>query len=284
MLWTCLLLPALPLEVYTRAQAPADGARPFAVTAGGHPPRVVAANAAAADAGIRSDQHVSAALALAPGIVLRERDPGAEAAALAAIATWATQFTPTVSLAPPNAVLAEIGGSLRLFGGLAHLAAQVARGVRDLGYTAHLAFAPTPTAALLFARAGENGVRSNFRVKIRPDPMLAAEIGPDPIFAMRVELTIDGGFAFIPGLAKPIVLDDAQLSGEDSNNLRRLCQAALTTPRQHAATPLAALPDARRYRLTIEIDDQRHELVAADPITERAVAELIDFVTLRRRP
>jgi len=250
MLWTCLLLPALPLEVFTRAQAPADAARPFAVTAGGHPPRVVAASAAAADAGIRSDQLVSAALALAPGVVLRERDPGAEAAALAAIATWATQFTPTVSLAPPNAVLAEIGGSLRLFGGLAHLAAQVARGVRDLGYTAHLAFAPTPTAALLFARAGENGVRSNFRVKIRPDPMLAAEIGPDPIFADPI--------------SDPI-FDTLRLAhlDLDADALATLAAAGITTFGQARALPRDAL--ARRVGADFIATLDRAQGLIADP-------------------
>jgi protein ImuB len=154
MLWICVLLPALPLEVFTRAQTPEDAARPFAVGSGGHYPRVVAANIAADDAVVRPGQLVSAALALAPGLVLRDRDPPAEAAALAALAAWATQFTPAVSLAPPDAVLAEIGGSLRLFGGLSRLAAHFARGAHGLGFGARLAIAPTPTAALLFARAG----------------------------------------------------------------------------------------------------------------------------------
>lgn len=230
MLWTCLLLPALPLEVFTRAQAPADAARPFAVTAGGHYPRVVAANAAACAAGVHADQLVSAALALAPGIVLRERDPGAEAAALAAVATWATQFTPTVSLAPPNAVLAEIGGSLRLFDGLPRLAAQVARGVRDLGYTARLAFAPTPTAALLFARAGENGVRPDFRM----------EIGPDPIFSL------------------PLAHLDL-----DADALATLAAAGITTFGQARALPRAAL--ARRVGADFVATLDRAQGLIADP-------------------
>ena len=84
MLWTCLLLPSLPLDVFARAQTPADTARPFAVTTGGHYPRIVAANAAASDAGVRAGQLVSAALALAPDLVLRDRDPNTEAAGLAA--------------------------------------------------------------------------------------------------------------------------------------------------------------------------------------------------------
>lgn len=156
MLWLCLLLPSLPLDVYARAQAPADSAKPFAVTTGGHYPRIVCANAAAINAGVRAEQLVSATLALAPDITLRERDPVLEAAALAAAATWATQFTPMVSLAPPNAILAEIGGSERLFGGPAQLREHFARGLHDLGYTARIAFAATPTAALAFARDGND--------------------------------------------------------------------------------------------------------------------------------
>jgi protein ImuB len=154
MLWACLLLPSLPLDIFARAQSPADAAKPFAVATGGRTPRIVSANASARDAGIRTGQLVSASLALSPDLVLRDRDPNAETAALAAVATWATQFTPVVALAPPDAVLVEIGGSLRLFDGLPKLTARLARGVHDLGYAMRLALAPTPAAAVLFARAG----------------------------------------------------------------------------------------------------------------------------------
>ena len=75
MLWACLLLPSLPLDVFARALAPADAAKPFAVTTGGRTPRIVGANAAAREAGVRAGQLVSASLALAPDLVLRERDP-----------------------------------------------------------------------------------------------------------------------------------------------------------------------------------------------------------------
>jgi len=98
---------------------------------------------------------------------------------------------------------------------------------------------------------------------------------------MRVELTIDGGFAWIPGLAKPIVLDGARLAGSDLAELRRLCQAALAARNLHPAAQLAALPDARRYQLTIDIDGERHDVTAADPVSQPAVAELIDFVRAR---
>jgi protein ImuB len=153
MLWACLIFPSLPLDVFARAQSPDDAAHPFVVSSGGHYPRVVAANAAARETGIRTGQLISASLAFAPELKCRDRDADAEARALAQLATWALTFTPSAGLAPPNAIVAEIGGSLRLFSGLPQLVARLMEGTEALGYTARLGLAPTPGAALLFARA-----------------------------------------------------------------------------------------------------------------------------------
>ena len=103
----------------SRARAPDDAQRPFVVASGGHYPRVVAANAAARAAGIRSDQLISAALAFAPDLVAaRPRSPTPRRLRWPKWRRLLLAFTPQVSLAPPNAVVAEIDGSVRLFGGL----------------------------------------------------------------------------------------------------------------------------------------------------------------------
>jgi protein ImuB len=154
MLWACLLLPSLSLDVFARVTAPGD-ARPLVISSGGHYPRVVTANAGARLAGITNDQLISAVLALAPDVVLRDRDGVAEQQALAEVATALLTFTPNVSIALPNAVMAEISGSLRLFGGLAPLLEQLEHRVRVGGYAVQRALAPTPAAALALARAGE---------------------------------------------------------------------------------------------------------------------------------
>ena len=70
---------------------------------------------------------------------------------LEAIAAWACQFTPKVSLEPPQALLLEVEGSLRLFGGLQSLKDRLARGLDEMGLSAALATAPTPRAALWLA-------------------------------------------------------------------------------------------------------------------------------------
>ncbi|MBA3776112.1 MAG: DNA polymerase Y family protein, partial [Betaproteobacteria bacterium] len=154
MLWACLLFPTLPLDVFARAQSPEQCAQPLVVVTAGHYPRVVAVNAPAFAAGIRGGHLISAALALAPELRMRERDNEAEMRALAQLATWALTFTPGASVASPDAVLAEIGGSLRLFSGLPQLVARLVEGAQALGYAPRLGLAPTPGAALLCARAG----------------------------------------------------------------------------------------------------------------------------------
>jgi protein ImuB len=80
--------------------------------------------------------------------------PEAEREALAAVATWLGRFTPRVSLEPPQAVLAELQGSLRLFGGASSLLAQARAGIAALGFEASLALARTARAAAWRAAGG----------------------------------------------------------------------------------------------------------------------------------
>ena len=72
--------------------------------------------------------------------------------ALAPIAAWACQFTPKVSLEPPQELLLEVQGSLRLYGGFEPLKAKLAAGLGELGFPFSLARAFTARAALWLAR------------------------------------------------------------------------------------------------------------------------------------
>ena len=151
MLWLALHFPSLPLEVFTRG---AEIPGPTAIASGTNRPLVVACNATAAHAGIRPCIPISAAHALAPGLTVHTRDEGHEREALERLAAWTLQFTPTISIAEHSTLLAEIGGSLRLFGGLPRILEQARSGLADLGFEVLTAVAPTPTGAAFFARAG----------------------------------------------------------------------------------------------------------------------------------
>src|SRR5258706_7857886 len=70
------------------------------------------------------------------------------------LAAWACQFTPRVALEPPDALVAEVEGSLRYFGGRGALLAALQAGGAQLGLQAGVATAPTARAALWRARGG----------------------------------------------------------------------------------------------------------------------------------
>jgi protein ImuB len=152
MLWIALCLPRLALEAQLRGCASPEAAgEPWAVV---EDRAVLACSAAAQALGVRPGMAPGTAWALAPGLRTLARDAAAEARSLEAIATWAGQFTPKVSLEPPRAVLLEAEGSLQLFGGTGRLLTSLRRGLADLGFHATLATGPTARAALWFARGG----------------------------------------------------------------------------------------------------------------------------------
>lgn len=149
MLWLCLYFPRLALDILAQTED-----LPLAISQGrGRECTIRQGNAAAVAAGVRPGMRLSAAQALCGDLRVRPRDEAMEGAALSRLAAWAGQFTPALSLAP-QALLLEIEGSLRLFGGLAALVGRAQAGLQALGYQTQPAVAPTAAAALLFARAG----------------------------------------------------------------------------------------------------------------------------------
>ena len=95
---------------------------------------------------------------------------------------------------------------------------------------------------------------------------------------MRVELATDGGFAAIPGLAKPVLLDAASLSPTQSVELQRLVAAALAEKAQRGSVKAAPVPDGRSYRFTVVGGDgARHQIEASDPMVPPAFEALMEF-------
>jgi protein ImuB len=147
MLWLALHLPRLPLEVFPRRPPPS------AIVSR---ERIVVADEAAATAGVLPGMRLSGAWALQPDLHVQQRDETREQAALAQLACWAGSFTSDVCLLPPQTLLLEVAGSLRLFGGAPVLFAAVVEGCREQGFAAQAALAPTPLAAQWLAVAGDH--------------------------------------------------------------------------------------------------------------------------------
>ena len=151
-LWLGVYLPRFSVEVLCRGS---DISKPSVVVAGQESRlQVWSCNTQAEARGLHPGMALSAAHALVPCLWVLKRQEDAESEALKGVAAWAGQFTSLVSLMPPQGLLLEVGGSLSLFGGLGRLWARINDGLAELGYTAHLAIAPTPQGAWLLARAG----------------------------------------------------------------------------------------------------------------------------------
>ena len=79
---------------------------------------------------------------------------------LVALASRVRRITPVVSLEPPQAVLLEVGGSLKLWGGIDAIKHALRKELDRRRLTAHLCAAPTVLAALWLARGGREDVLS----------------------------------------------------------------------------------------------------------------------------
>ncbi|MCB1611893.1 MAG: DNA polymerase Y family protein [Lysobacterales bacterium] len=175
--WLCIALPRLALDLIDRACVggepcgsglrprsevfpEAEASRTKAAPTG--MPRVVIdgpeqraeihlADAVAAAHGVRPGQRLAAAQALAPALTIHRRDRLAERQALERLACWAYRYTSRVSLDGHDALLLELAGSSKLFGGQAALQTALQNDLDTLGFLALFGYGATPAAARLRA-------------------------------------------------------------------------------------------------------------------------------------
>jgi protein ImuB len=178
-LWLALHLPQVILEALYAARAALPHPQGVAAIDLERDGKVVCAcDAAAAAAGIAAGMALMSALALLPELQTVPRDVARERALLETVADLGLGFTPRVSLEPPDAVLLEVRGSLKLFGGVRAFCTQVRERLQAAGVTASLALTPTPLASLWFARAGQ-------QVALRRVDQLAGRLAPLPLAVTR---------------------------------------------------------------------------------------------------
>ena len=215
MLWLALVFPEWPLQARFRTR---DGTQPLAVSQG---QRVIALDAVALAQGVRVGQRLADALALAPDLVIRSREPAAETAALHDAAGCALHFTPHVSL-DDDALLLELSGSLKLFGGLDTLLRTLQRTLAAAGFESVAACAPTPRAARWLA-LGTPGQRirnvAALPGALAPLPLVATGAGDAALLPLR-----DAG---VRTLGELMALPRSALALRDAGPLLTLIDQAL---------------------------------------------------------
>ena len=254
-------MPHLPLE------ANATQPSPSAVVENA---RVVLADAQARAAGVTRGTGVAAARLLSPSIALLARNRLREAETMRTLACWAGAFSPRVSLTP-DTLLLEIGGCLRLFGGLEQLAGAVAASVRAQGFCATLAAAPTPLGAQWLAQSGASSLCHDREHMCRQLERLAIDVLPDRVAAS------------LKRFGAQTLADARRLPGAEL--ARRLGDGC----RQLMAQAFGELPDARadfvfpeRFALSLELPAPVDNASALLFAARRLASALSGWLTTRQ--
>jgi len=264
-LWLCAHFPALSREVLA---LPDD--RPAAVTeAVKGRPLLQAANARAAAQGVEPGMPVSAARALCPGLMIIERDPERERQALKHLARCALDFTPWVSLDCAPALLLEIRGSLRLFGGLEALTKQFQGKAEALGHRARCAATPSPYASLLLARSGRT-------VAVDRPEDLRSVLGDLPSSALGLEERLHErlrqvGIVTLRDLWR--LPREGLVRRYGADLLRKLDRAAGALP-----TPLREFRSAPCFQARFELPSETDRLAGFFPAIEQLLQGLSTFL------
>ncbi len=103
-------------------------------------------------AGLAPGLSLADARAICPSFLTEPADPSREEALLRALWRWADQFSPRVSLDPPDGLLLDIAGCAHLFGGERDMAETIRERAGDLQITARIGIADTKGAAAALAR------------------------------------------------------------------------------------------------------------------------------------
>ncbi|MBI2961045.1 MAG: DNA polymerase Y family protein, partial [Betaproteobacteria bacterium] len=266
MLWIALHLPQLPLDTLLRGAALPE---PFAIAQG---QRVLACERKAALRGVRPGMSLAAAQALVPQLRIRPRDPAAETEALLGLAAWAMQFTPNVALDFPDAVLLEVSGSLKLFGGEESIERALREEIAEMGFGVSIAAGPTPLAASWLARAGvERTVAQAAELKTALSPLPLAVLRCD---AETLEALQAIGAATLGDLLALPREGVARRFGQELLDKLDCALGVLPDPRTFYAPPA-------RFHAGIELPAEATQAEALLFAARRLLAQLAGFLAAR---
>jgi protein ImuB len=270
MLWAALLLPQLALDAVTRDGH--DPAEALVLIDGPLQRRHVhAASAAAQAAGIRPGHSLAAAQALLPGLHSAPVDHAAMHTLRNSIASIGYAVSEQVSLREPDAVLVEIGASLRCFGGWPRIARILRTRLRTLGVTHRLGVAVTPLAAVLAAadRDGHIVDTDALKTMLRDLPLHNARLQATQVTALEsMGLRRLGEALALPraGLAR-------RFGTSLLDHLDRLCG--------RKADPLETWQPPARFCAALEFDAELHTTTAILFPLRRQLEQLAAFLACR---
>lgn len=160
--WLAVRMTNLPLAAVMRSmsaeQQSTASHRPLAIVDDDRFRSVLCCNDLAHAHGVRPGQRLNSAIALYAQLDCPSRSRLAEARLLESLTLHCQRFTPMIVIEPPNELLMEVRGSLKLFGGVEALMNTLARDLEAAGIVASLAISCTLRSAQWFARSSSRRI------------------------------------------------------------------------------------------------------------------------------
>jgi protein ImuB len=272
MLWLSLHCYRLALDLLTRGQDH-NTSQPLAIThTQGQRAVIHVCNQPARAAGVVNGMSLTAALALCNTLRTYTRDVHAEHTALTHIANWALQFTSTVSLKPPDGLLLEVEGSLRLFGDLNALQHNIMNGLHELGYHAQLAVAPTPLGSWLLCCAAGGTVITQL-------PALTSALRKLPIGVLELDAKM---LTTLHGLGLRCIGDCLRLPRAGLNKrMGTVLIDYLDRAFGRKADPQPAYVPPSRFKSQLNLPSEVHSSDALLFAIRRLIVELVAYLNAR---
>lgn len=180
-LWLGVHLLDWPLRAALSALAPAEretlATKPLAIVDSDRRCTLITCNEAALTLGIRPGHSMNAGIALCADLHLVPRHQTRERELLEEIAQLCQRYTSAVNVQPPNELLLEVRGSLRLFGGVTALMNLVQTDLATQGLRTQLALSATAQSAQWLARTARKPIAI-------PPRNLLATLSSQPIAAL----------------------------------------------------------------------------------------------------
>lgn len=96
---------------------------------------------------------------------------------------------------------------------------------------------------------------------------------------MRIQVKVSGGFAYFPGLSKPITIDSDTLPDQQAKQLKQLLDDVhfFDLPPVINALPQGAA-DYRQYTISVDDGDKHHTVQVTDPIEDPKLESLLNYL------
>lgn len=102
---------------------------------------------------------------------------------------------------------------------------------------------------------------------------------------MKITFSINGGFAYIPALSRPVIIDTAQIDPQVANQLESLVrESRFFDQPARADTTAKGAADYRTYTITVQDGPRVHTVQLTDPITDANLERLVSRLQVMARP